>query len=58
MCVVISTMAPIEFPGYAAANGPYITSMRSTSAGATMPQRGDAVELLLPISAESSTPSA
>jgi hypothetical protein len=32
--------------------------MRSTSAGVTIPQRGDAVPLLLPISADRSTPSA
>jgi hypothetical protein len=58
MRVVISTTAPIELPGYAAENGPYITSMRSISSGATSAQRGEAPELLLPISVESRKPSA
>ena len=58
MRVVISITAPIELPAYAAENGPYIMSMREISDGATRPQRGPPMLLLLAISAESSTPSA
>ena len=56
--VVISMTAPIELPGYAAENGPYIMSTRSISSGATSPQRGPPIVLLLAMSADSGTPSA
>src|SRR3954468_18053206 len=56
--VVISMTAPMEFPAYAAENGPYMTSMREIAEGDTSPQRGPPMVLLFAMSAESGTPSA
>ena len=57
MRVVICTTSPMELPGKAAAKGPYSTSVRATASGAIRSQRGEALVLLLPIRAETSTPS-
>ena len=57
MRVMICTTSPMELPGKAAEKGPYSTSVRATSSGEIRSQRGEALVLLLPMRAETSTPS-
>src|SRR6185437_11199001 len=55
--VWISTVAPVELPGYSAEYGPYSTSTDSIDCGDTMPQRGAPPQPLV-IRLESNRPSA
>ncbi len=57
MRVTKAMTLPIELPAKAAENGPFSTSTRATTSGVIRPHFGDALVLLLPIRADSSTPS-